>query len=78
MAEITGGRQRVHTTDKRDKRGCTEKISVRVLTMSSFLSESVFSKNSKVWKELEICIDIRRRSVTIREILQKKQKYQVR
>ena len=33
-----------------------------------------FSIISQVWKYLEICINIRRRSVTIREILQKQKK----
>ena len=37
----------------------------------------LFSKISKVWKNWEIPTDIRRRSVTIREIL-RKQQYQVR
>ena len=48
---------------------------------SLLLSKSVFPLISKVWKCLEIyiiyiymCINIWRRSVTIREILQKKQK----
>ena len=45
--------------------------------IGSFLSESVFSIVFKVWKYLEICINMRRRSVTIREILQN-QKYRVR
>ena len=45
--------------------------------LGSFLSESVLSILSKVWKQLEMRINIRRRSVTIREILQK-QKNQVR
>ena len=44
--------------------------------LGSFLSENVFSIISKVWKKLEICINIRWRSVTIREVLQK-QKNQV-
>ena len=43
----------------------------------SFLSQSVFSIISKVWNYLEICNNTRRRSVTIREILQN-QKYQAR
>ena len=41
------------------------------LGLGSFLSESFFSRISKVWKYLDICIKIRRRSVTFRENLQK-------
>ena len=44
---------------------------------SPFSSESFLSpKNSKLWTKMETCIKIRRRSVTICEIPQKKQKYQ--
>ena len=43
------------------------KNSLRVFRFLS-LSESVYSIISKVWKIVEICINIRRRSVTIGEI----------